>query len=354
MLKYWAAWASLNYLTPMRGEKLLRKYSDLAKAWENLLFEDYRYLEENLSIWEKFYNLKQKIIPEQEVAKLAKHRVSLLSYLDENYPEKLKQIFRPPFFLFYQGDLGLLNKESLAIVGTRKMGSYAKQIISQWVPELSREFVIVSGLALGVDGEVHQQCLNAKGKTIAVLGNGLDIVYPAAHRELASQIGESGGLIISEFPLGTSPLAYNFPQRNRIIAGLADKGTLVIEAQIRSGSLITARLALEQGREVYAVPGNIFQENCGGTNHLIQRGEAQAVLSVQDILGGDNLSLALDFADDLSPQEQQIWRILAEGEFTTSELVAKTQIPSSQLLPILSALEIRGKIFSLGGDYWSR
>ncbi|SDQ10292.1 DNA-processing protein DprA [Carnobacterium viridans] len=209
-------------------------------------------------------------------------QIKWISILDKTYPEYLKHIYNPPALLFYQGDLSLFNQQLLAIVGSRLTSSYGEKALTLLLPELiSHEIATVSGLAKGIDKEVHQKTIELGGRTIGIIGTGLDYFYPFENESLQRDIARNH-LLISEYPLGTKPLKHHFPMRNRIIAGLS-LGTLVIEAKYRSGSLITANLALQEGREVFAVPGNITNPYSEGTNDLILHG-AKCVLSPQHIL----------------------------------------------------------------------
>lgn len=209
-------------------------------------------------------------------------QIKWISILDKTYPEYLKHIYNPPALLFYQGDLSLLNHQLLAIVGSRLTSSYGEKALALLLPELiSHEITTVSGLAKGIDKAVHQKTIELGGRTIGIIGTGLDHYYPFENESLQSEIARNH-LLISEYPIGTKPLKHHFPMRNRIIAGLS-LGTLVIEAKYRSGSLITANLALQEGREVFAVPGDITNPYSEGTNDLILHG-AKCVLSPQHIL----------------------------------------------------------------------
>lgn len=209
-------------------------------------------------------------------------RDSTVTLADDEYPSLLRQLVDPPLALFYRGNLALAQKPALAMVGSRRASPYALSVAAQLGRELvSAGLAVVSGLALGVDSAAHQATLDASGETIAVLGTGIDIVYPRSNRRLFRDI-EERGLILTEFPPGTPPFRYNFPIRNRIISGIT-LGTVIIEANGRSGSLITARTALEQNREVYAVPGSIFSPGSEGTHRLIQSG-AKLIHTTDDIL----------------------------------------------------------------------
>lgn len=219
---------------------------------------------------------------EEEKSQLDKWNIRWIDFLSPDYPEALSHIYDPPLGLFILGDADLLNRSSLAVVGSRKATSYGKNVLTKILPDLVRkDWLIVSGLARGIDTYAHNICLEEGGETIAVLANGLDKVYPKENRNLQIEIANKQCLV-TEYPLNTAPLKGHFPMRNRIISGLS-RGTLVIEAQYRSGSLITAHLALQEGREVFAVPGHIFSENSKGTNDLIKHG-AVPVLTSKDIL----------------------------------------------------------------------
>mgnify|MGYP003300428085 CR=1 FL=1 len=203
----------------------------------------------------------------------------------EEYPKQLKNIYDPPVKLYVLGNKQLLSQKGIAIVGTRKASEYGKKVALQFSKDLSQKGInIISGLALGIDTYAHLGTLqqNSIGKTIAVLGSGLDNLYPKQNIELAKKIIKSGGCLISEYPIGTKPERQNFPQRNRIISGLS-KGVLVVEANEKSGALITTDFALEQGRDVFAVPGSVFSHISVGTNNLIKQG-AKLVSKCEEIL----------------------------------------------------------------------
>lgn len=212
-------------------------------------------------------------------------RIEEISIGSKEYPEQLREIYDPPLKLYTLGNKQLLKEKGIAIVGARKATEYGKNVALQISKELSQSGInIISGLALGIDsyahlGTLHEECI---GKTIAILGSGLDKIYPRENIELARRIIKSGGCIVSEYPVGTSANKLNFPQRNRIISGLS-KGVIVVEASEKSGSLITADFALEQGRDVFAVPGDVNKETSRGTNNLIKQG-AKIVTNYKEIL----------------------------------------------------------------------
>ena len=206
------------------------------------------------------------------VTNQANRGINITTIDDEDFPEKLKDIDDAPLILYYMGDLNLASSPSLSVVGTRKPTSYGKVVTEKLTRDVaSAGIVIVSGLAYGIDSISHRKCLEVGGKTIAVLGNGLDRIYPKENEFLAKTILEKGGAILSEYPIGTKPDKMNFPARNRIISGMSH-GILVVEAKEKSGTLITVDFALEQGRDVFVVPGNINSVHSVGTNRLIQQG----------------------------------------------------------------------------------
>lgn len=280
--KYFNAFNLIEGIGPVTFKKLRKYFQSLSLAWSAEKKElEAAGLSEGLSL--KIKKEQKEIDPDWQMAKLEKAGIDLITLLDENYPRLLKEIYAPPAMLYLRGHL--LNKEPcLAIVGTRKISDYGRRI----TPDLARDLAdagltIVSGLAKGIDTLAHQAVLKSSGRTIAVLGSGLDreSIYPKVNQELAEQIIQQGA-IISEFPLGSQPLAQNFPQRNRIIAGLS-LGILVIEAPERSGALITANDALEQNRDIFAVPGPIWAENSLGPHSLIKMG-AKLVNQAEDVL----------------------------------------------------------------------
>lgn len=203
---------------------------------------------------------------------MKKNNIDIISIEDKQYPNILKEIYDPPICLYIRGNKEILNNKSISIVGCRKATDYGRKVARDFAYNLSKQDInIISGLAIGIDSEAHLGAVEANKKTVAILGNGLDTVYPKENIILSQKILDSGGAIISEYPLGTKPKKENFPARNRIISGMSN-GLLVIEAKEKSGTLITVDFALEQGRDVFVVPGNIVSENSAGTNDLIKQG----------------------------------------------------------------------------------
>lgn len=215
-----------------------------------------------------------KELEKQDLSSLYKRYERLgihwISMIDPSYPELLRKIYDPPIILFYRGNLSLLGHDKISIVGSRKATSYGRAVIKKIIPHFSPDYLVVSGLARGIDTEAHKETIRANGKTIAVIASGLNDSYPPENRDIQQEIG-THHLLLSEYPIDTPPKKHQFPMRNRIIAGLSE-AVIVIEAEYKSGSLITAQLALTEGREVFCVPGNITSPLSLGTNHLIQQG----------------------------------------------------------------------------------
>ncbi|OWZ84215.1 DNA-processing protein DprA [Natranaerobius trueperi] len=259
--------------------KLIDHFGDAKKVWE-ADYLDLKSVGIRKDVVEKIIINKNKINLELEVEKVLKYNLNVLTY--NNFPKLLQEIHNPPLLLYTKGNLELLQGFKLAVVGTRKITGYGIGVLNKIIPSLvGANVVIVSGLARGTDGKAHKLCLENEGKTIAVLGSSIDIIYPKEHNDLANNIQEKG-LLISEFPPGTRPKKHHFPLRNRIISGLS-KGVVVIEAPKKSGAIITAQLALEDNRDVFSVPGNITNPYSEGCNMLISEG-AKLVTCTEDIL----------------------------------------------------------------------
>lgn len=269
-------------------------------------------------------------------------------------PQRLQEIASPPKHLYIEGNLGdLLARPCVAVVGSRKVSPYGREVTHRFAYELARQgVVIVSGLAYGVDSVAHKAALEAGGLTIAVLGTPLDSISPAGHTQLAADIVKNGGALVSEYPSGAAVFATHFVARDRLIAGLSD-ATLITEAALKSGSLHTARFALNAGRDVMAVPGNITSPTSEGTNNLLKAGAA-AVTSTADILH----ILGLELADPQgarsdNPKEQLLLDLLQAGTSDGTDLLARSKLPIAEFNQTLTMLEITGKIRSLGANNWA-
>jgi len=312
-------------------------------------------IEANLA--SRFLQERIHLYPEQEWDLLLRHGVELLTISDERYPPLLKQIFDPPAVLFYRGTLPDWGRKHLAVVGSRKATDYGIRVTEDLVGPLARHgTVIVSGLAYGIDAAAHQQTIDVGGTTLAILGSGVDeeSIYPSQHRTLVSRILSSGGAIISEFPIGTPPLKQHFPFRNRVIAGLCH-GTLVVEAAIKSGSLITAQSALSANRDVYAVPGSIHAPMSEGPLQLIKDG-ATPVTSTTDILGYEAVEPANSPAvyKPTSDEEALILKQLTHTPRHIDEIVQAVSLPTSTVLSLMSLMEMKGGVRQEQGQFYAR
>jgi len=293
---------------------------------------------------------------ETESAALAKSGARVVTLADDDYPPLLKEIPDPPPYLYLKGLLPL-SKTAVAIVGSRRASDYGLSSTARLARELAEQGItIISGLAQGVDAAAHRSALQASGATVGVLGCGIDLIYPAENRRLFQEMAEKGG-IISEFPVGTPPDAPNFPRRNRIISGLS-RGVLVVEAAEKSGSLITARFALEQGREVFAVPGNITFRASRGTNSLIKQG-AKLVETAADILGElpPEAAALPQWAQqqqfNLSVDEEKLCSLLAAGPLQIDELTHRSGLTVPAVSAMLLRLELQGAVTQLSGKMFT-
>jgi len=278
----------------------------------------------------------------------------VITLADTEYPKSLLEIPDPPPILYAKGHLGWLNTPSIAVVGSRNASPQGEKNAEDFSHALAQHgYTIISGMALGIDGAAHRGALRAGGATIAVVGTGLNIVYPAKHRDLAHQIAELG-LIISEFPLGTPSKAQNFPRRNRIISGLS-LGCLVVEANVQSGSLITARLAAEQGREVFAIPGSIHSPVSKGCHQLIKQG-AKLVDNIQDVvdelgvISRENIFLKVQEPSEANP----LLDSMGFDPITMEALIEQSGLTSENLSAMLLMLELENKVASLPGGRYQR
>ncbi|HUE30392.1 MAG TPA: DNA-processing protein DprA [Verrucomicrobiae bacterium] len=295
-----------------------------------------------------------------ETRKLARAAATLVAWSDETYPPALRQIAQPPLVLAVRGSVGGPGEPAIAIVGARRASDYGRRMAA----ELARGFAqagvtVVSGLAAGVDAAAHHAALAAGGRTVAVLGTGIDLVYPKWHRELARAIAGQGALV-SEFPCGSPPLQFHFPRRNRIISGLT-RGTIVVEAADDSGSLITAGHALEQDRQVFAVPGPVGVTAHSGTNRLIQQG-ARLVVSARDVVEELWPELLPRLAAEraaaaeaaLTVPERQLLAAIGPESRHVDDLIRRAAVPPGAALETLLALELRGLVCQLPGKRFCR
>lgn len=352
-LKYWLALSQFYKFGPAKFKKLKKYFPDIKSAYEASL-KDYLRAGIEEKVAEEFMIFKHQIEPDKLLENLNKEKLKALTIEDPAYPKLLKQIYDQPFILYYRGRLEALDGFLLAVVGARKYSAYGRQVAEKLVKELAlNNLTIVSGLALGIDALAHAAAIEAGGNTVAVLGSGLDRqnIYPSQNRYLADKIEASGGLVLSEYPIGTLPLKHHFPQRNRIISGLSS-ATLVIEAGEKSGALITAFHALEQNREVFAVPGSIYSGASEGTNRLIAMG-AKLVSGAKDIIETLNLTEAAVYIANKkiipeTAEEELILTQLSYEPLHIDELKQLTKLDASVINSTLTVMEMKGLVKNLG------
>lgn len=344
---YLAGFGAFPKISTEIWQKLTGYFPNYEKAW-GAGISDFIKSGVKETTAKELYDFIKENDPEKIYNELQKNKIELVSFTDSRYPKNLKEIFSPPFLLYIKGELKESDEFAIAIVGARKCTDYGKRATRDIAEGIAAAGVtIVSGLALGLDAEAHTAALKESSRTIAVLANGLDDVYPASNLALAEKIIENGALV-SEQPLGMPPLKQNFPARNRIISGLS-MGVLVTEATDKSGTLHTANFALEQGRQIYAVPGPIYNPMSAGPNNLIKMG-AKPVSCAADILedfGIDNQVQEKSLPEN--PDEVMIFEILATEPKHVDSITAESGRPSHEISQIITMMEIKGKIKHLGG-----
>jgi DNA processing protein len=350
-IKYWVAYNNIPGIGRVRLGQLEKYFGGLEAAWRAGPGELKRAgLDSNalrtISQW------RDKISPDDEMAKLQKHHVQVLTCVDPSYPRRLKEIYDYPPVLYLRGSLLPEDEYCLAVVGTRRATVYGRQVTEEMVTDLARsKITIVSGLARGIDTIAHRAALKTGGRTLAVFASGLDIVYPGENEGLAGDIMASGALL-SEYPLGTRPRAENFPRRNRILSGLS-LGVLVTEADEDSGAMITAGDAIEQNREVFAIPGSILSPASRGANRLISKGEAKLVRSYTDILEELNLMTVARQMEmrELLPEsetESALLKHLGAEPSHIDEVCRKSGLAASTVSGTLAMMELKGLVKQVG------
>jgi len=357
-LKYWLAFSRLTKIGPKKFDQIRQHFPSLEYAWHAGRSE---FVAAGITeaLAEEITLKRQEINPNQELEKLINEGIKAVRIIDEDYPALLKEIYTPPFIIFYKGNLENLSDRTIGVIGTRKITHYGKLVTERLVYQLlEHNFIIVSGLALGVDSLAHQICVQLHKTTVAVLGGGLDRdnLYPSSNRLLGQQILANNGLLISEFPIGTLPLKFNFPLRNRIISGLS-KGILITEAPASSGALITAKFALDQNREIFAIPGPINNPMSEGTNNLIKTG-AKLVSCVEDVLEEFNLQ---DLKQVIPPtevigdnaSETMILRCLKNEPQHINDISRAANLTIIEVNSTLMMLEIKNKVKNIGNMVYS-
>ena len=365
--RYWLALALTQGLGPTRIKKLTEHFGSAERVFHASLTELEATGIQAVSA-QSIATGKSLELAQQECAKALEAGAKIISLSDTEYPSRLKEIYDPPVILFVKGSVEVLAQPGIAMVGTRHPTPYGSGMAERLSTDLAaRGLVIISGLARGIDTMSHRGAVAAKGKTVAVLGTGIDVMYPKENTRLTEQIIALGGALISEFPVGTSPAPQNFPIRNRIISGMS-VGVLVVEAAEYSGTRITSRCALEQNRDVYAVPGNVTNKSSWGPNTLIKQG-AKLVATWEDVWEElpTDIQVALSavhpessepetaslFPDEVkSPHEKKILKLLKPDESTHIDQLVElleNELSSSEIFAALFELELNGKIRQLPG-----
>lgn len=365
-----AIWATLHkaWEASSKSGRILRQLQGVASGeqlWALSQAElQHHFPQVSADLWELFCAQRNQTDLSKVAAYLQQNQIYMLRYTDPSYPALLKEIHQPPALLYWKGRLKPADLQQssfpIAIVGSRKGDQYGLATAEQLGRQLSQEQVcVVSGLAHGIDASAHRGALEGEGGTIAVQGCGMDQIYPRGNRRLAEQILAHGrGAIISEFPLGSPPLSWHFPQRNRIISGLC-RGVVIVQAAVKSGAFITVETALEQGRDVFAVPGQINNPLSAGPNRLIQEG-ARLVTSGEDVLaeyGQTCLFPAAEVAQGgmtLTKEEERVLQYCTAEPVTVEELAYLSKLSIAELMPILSMLELYGLIQQIIGRKYIR
>ena len=349
-IKYWVGFSLIPGIGRVKLAQLDNYFSSLDKAWQATTV-DLKHAGLDKNSIRAVTSWRPKISLEAEMEKLNRFGVKVLTWHDQDYPSRLKEIYDYPPILYVRGSLLPEDEWCLAVVGTRRATVYGRQVTEEIVADLAQsKITIVSGLAKGIDSVAHQAALEAGGRSIAVFACGLDIVYPAENANLARRIMQHGALI-SEYPLGTRPKADNFPRRNRIMSGLS-LGVLIAEAGETSGAMITARLALEQNREVFAIPGSILSPASNGTNHLIQEG-AKLVRDYTDILEELNLTavarqIEMKEVIPASDTESLLLKQLSAEPTHIDEICRSSGLSTSAVSSTLAMMELKGLVKQVG------
>ncbi len=353
---YWVGFHLVKGIGPARFQRLLDTFGNLKAAWEATPAQ---WREAGLSeaLIDRLLRVRSSVDLPGLMARWESQGIRVLTWQDAAYPQRLRHIPQSPPVLYLRGDLRPEDDWAVAVVGTRKVTPYGRQAALEVAETLARHGVtVVSGLARGVDGLAHKAALEAGGRTIAVLGSGVDRIYPPEHRRLAARILEHGALL-SDYPPGTPPEGTNFPPRNRIIAGLS-LAVVVVEAGMRSGALVTASFAADQGREVFAVPGSIYAPQSQGTNWLIQQG-ARLLLRPDEVLEALEVSL-LPVRQEarrvlrVSPGERQVLELLGSEPLHVDDLSAQAGLPVQEVLATLALLELKGLVRQVGSMNYIR
>ncbi|MGB7341526.1 MAG: DNA-processing protein DprA [Phototrophicaceae bacterium] len=356
--KYWLGLSLVQQMGSIRIQQIVSTFGTAQAAW-TASERDLKQVNLPKKALSSLLDLRRTLDLDAELAKVSNLDAYLITWADSAYPENLRHIVDAPPVLYIRGSLLPSDMLSLAIVGTRRATRYGLDVANRmgyWLA--SQDVTIISGMAMGIDSAAHRGAIEANGRTIAVLGSGIDIIYPRENTQLAEDIIEHGALL-SEFPLGTPPTGRNFPRRNRIMSGLS-LGVLVAEAPKASGSIITAETALEQGRDVFAVPANIFNEMGAGCNRLIQEG-AKLVMRASDVLDELNVSYSNQVVqqktESIAPSgtlEEQVLSLLDVEPIHIDEIIRQTDLSTADVSSTLAILELKGLAQMIGGMQYCR
>lgn len=356
-LKYWLGFNYVSGIGPAKMQALLGTFGSLETAW-NASDDALRRLGLESRAIQSLNEVRTTFDLDGYVRRVQESGVGVLTWQDDDYPELLREISASPPVIFIRGGFEPVDRWAVAVVGTRRLTAYGRQMARELVAGLARNGItIISGLARGIDAVAHRTALEEGGRTIAVMACGIDKVYPPEHRDLARQIADGNGAIVSDYPFGAEPESSHFPARNRIISGLS-LGVLVVEAGNKSGALITSRFALEQNREVFAVPGNVNSPASVGTNRLIQQG-GKLVTRVEDILEELNLKMVAEqaVANVVLPEtaeEAALISQLSSQPLHVDDLGRLTGLPSSLVSSTLTIMELKGMVQQVGGMNYVR
>jgi DNA processing protein len=349
--RYWIGFNLIKGIGAVRMQALIRHFNDLEAAWKAAPIELAR-VGLGRKLIERILQVRAQVDLEKLWTRIEAQGIHILTWEDEAYPQRLREIEQPPPVLYLRGDYLPDDLFAVAIVGTRRITAYGRQITEDLAAYLAaNRITVVSGLARGVDAVAHQTALKAGGRTIGVLGSGVDRIYPPEHRALAEKMMEQGA-ILSDYPPGTPPDASNFPPRNRIVSGLS-LAVVVIEAGETSGALITAEFAAEQGREVFAVPGSILAPQSKGTNKLIQNG-ALSLLKVEDLMQALDLTRMGEHkaARKILPSDEteaRLLNVLGQQPLHVDEIRNQTELPIEKVSAALALMELKGMVRQVGG-----
>lgn len=353
---YWIGFNKARGIGAVRLTQLLETCGSIEAAWQAPVHRLQQAGLDRRSL-ESLLDTRQTLDLEAEWQRVERAGIQVITWEDDKYPANLRHVDHPPPVLYVRGEITPPDTWAVAIVGTRRASTYGREVAYQLAKQLAQHGVtIVSGLALGIDTVAHKAALEAGGRTIAVLGSGVDQIYPPENRGLVRAMVENGA-VISEYALGVRPDAGNFPPRNRIISGLS-KGVIIVEAGRRSGALITARFAADQGRDVFAVPGSILHPGSAGCNELIQNG-ATPVLAVADVLEQLNITRAPEYQEaqrsvPTDPGEAQLLALLNAEPQHIDDIMRRARLPLTQVSGLLTMMELKGLVRQVGVQNYVR